>query len=59
MKAIAGSILILAASIILAPAIVGGSTDMHNAGIFAYPTGVVGVAILVWGLFGGKAKKED
>ena len=56
MKAIAGSILVLAAAIILAPALQGG--NLNNASIFAVPTGVVGILVLAWALF-GKSPKDN
>jgi|AntAceMinimDraft_14_1070370.scaffolds.fasta_scaffold306147_2 hypothetical protein len=57
MKTIAGSILILAAAIILTPGLQEGS--LHNAAIFAFPIGIAGTVILLWGLIGERAKKED
>ena len=57
MKTISGSILILAAAIIIAPE-QGSSVDIHNAAIIAFVPGIAGVAILAWGLFGKNAKSE-
>ena len=54
MKTISGSILILAAAIILTPGLQEGR--LHNAAIFAFPIGIAGAVILAWGLFSEKDK---
>ena len=59
MKAIAGSILILAASIILAAAIPEGAKVLSNASIFVFPLGIVGITILAWGLFEKNPKDKQ
>ena len=51
MKALAGSILILAAAIILSPGIQNGGSGFSRACIFGIPVGIVGILVLVYGLF--------
>lgn len=49
MKMIAGSILILAAATLLAPAIPGSIHHIVNATKFAAPLGALGLALIVYG----------
>jgi len=61
MRAVSGSILVLAAAILISP----GLQNQHRhpcleaALIFGLPVGIAGLAILVWGLFWPPKDQND